>query len=512
MGEKGPEPEAATEQPQLSQVSRKLRGKGSVSNAKDAHVGKTLNANNEENKFNDQGNKFSLLSSQRGKGSNLVFNAASKISVQNVPSSSNISSPLKMLTRKKRPRKEPHIFQPKIVTHATLIAPSSQGEEPARPTPTSPSLNAKAKIDSSPSFGPSIAAGDKFQAKSLPSNIQTVMEVEYVGPNRLRFVDEPKPPDLNNLIGPISEPAQPFESKVLIAKYGNLDAVFGPRKRGSQIWSFLQKTGVVLKDGFHLKLGNGNANFWDVWHDGQWNLQQLYTIMQPQLLHDINSLSIHLDADIPDTQVWHSNISGEYSVRDGYCWLLKDILPTSPTPNWNWVWKLNAPENVHFLEMEESISHCFLLCPSSTRLWGQLGILFNSSLATTDWIQESVSLFGSLFLAAIWVLWCHRNKVRASNIGVIIYFPGFCQWIEILIESFVAQVDPPLPTCTWCSGQPCRAGWVLRDHNGKWIYGYMGSVSVNEILLAELMAILTGIKITWKLGFRDVICNSGFGD
>ncbi|KAJ1395718.1 DUF3298 domain-containing protein [Sesbania bispinosa] len=33
--------------------------------------------------------------------------------------------------------------------------------------------------------------------KSLPHNIQTSLDVVFVRPNRLRFVDEPKPPDLS---------------------------------------------------------------------------------------------------------------------------------------------------------------------------------------------------------------------------------------------------------------------------------------------------------------------------
>ncbi|KAJ1387590.1 hypothetical protein SESBI_39859 [Sesbania bispinosa] len=33
------------------------------------------------------------------------------------------------------------------------------------------------------------------QVKDFQGGILTLMEVEYVGPNRLRFVDEPKPPD-----------------------------------------------------------------------------------------------------------------------------------------------------------------------------------------------------------------------------------------------------------------------------------------------------------------------------
>ncbi|KAJ1385334.1 hypothetical protein SESBI_41756 [Sesbania bispinosa] len=33
------------------------------------------------------------------------------------------------------------------------------------------------------------------QVKTLPGQIQTTMDVVYVGPNRLRFLDEPKPPD-----------------------------------------------------------------------------------------------------------------------------------------------------------------------------------------------------------------------------------------------------------------------------------------------------------------------------
>ncbi|KAJ1398021.1 hypothetical protein SESBI_31359 [Sesbania bispinosa] len=56
------------------------------------------------------------------------------------------------------------------------------------------------------STGPIIMKDNSFfgpqSIKSLSTSIFTTMDVEFVGPNRLRYVDEPKPPDPIPLEGP----------------------------------------------------------------------------------------------------------------------------------------------------------------------------------------------------------------------------------------------------------------------------------------------------------------------
>ena len=54
------------------------------------------------------------------------------------------------------------------------------------------------------------------------------------------------------------------------------------------------------------------------------------------------------------------------------------------------------------------------------------------------------------------------------------------------------------------------AGFVglLRDENGRWVFGFKELVGVAHNLLLELMAICMGLKLVWEHGFIHVHCEN----
>lgn len=52
---------------------------------------------------------------------------------------------------------------------------------------------------------------------------------------------------------------------------------------------------------------------------------------------------------------------------------------------------------------------------------------------------------------------------------------------------------------------PAGAGGVIRDHCGKWVVGYTKNVGTEKGLRAVFWAVLEGLRLGWRNGFRKVI-------
>jgi hypothetical protein len=121
---------------------------------------------------------------------------------------------------------------------------------------------------------------------------------------------------------------------------------------GSVIWNYVVKAMRMLEDGFIFKIGDGNSSFWydswivneklsslvpfvaiqdtqlrikDVWFDGKWNFQHLYTCLPEAMVNNIKSLLPCIVNGLPDVWTWHHSSSGVYSTKDAYSWLLNPL-------------------------------------------------------------------------------------------------------------------------------------------------------------------------------------------
>lgn len=58
--------------------------------------------------------------------------------------------------------------------------------------------------------------------------------------------------------------------------------------------------------------------------------------------------------------------------------------------------------------------------------------------------------------------------------------------------------------CLW--GMLAGAGSLIRDSNGKWISSFQAFLGRCSNVVEELVALRSGLMLTWDCGFRCVLC------
>ncbi|KAF1895774.1 hypothetical protein Lal_00037890 [Lupinus albus] len=53
-----------------------------------------------------------------------------------------------------------------------------------------------------------------------------------------------------------------------------------------------------------------------------------------------------------------------------------------------------------------------------------------------------------------------------------------------------------------------NGGGVLRDYEGKWLFGFSANFSVGSPILAELMGMDQGLRLAWNLGYKQITLES----
>ncbi|KAJ1385423.1 AcrB/AcrD/AcrF family protein [Sesbania bispinosa] len=147
------------------------------------------------------GNRFAAFKNVSNQVPNGEENITEQITFNSVKS---IFESPKIWTRKKRQRKEPNFLEIKIVSDDMYekILPKAALEHfkkgPSMPkesfVPEDGGHNVTrggAVVDANKTI-----IGESAQVKHLAHGMKTLLEVEVVSPNHLRFVDEPEPPDL----------------------------------------------------------------------------------------------------------------------------------------------------------------------------------------------------------------------------------------------------------------------------------------------------------------------------
>ncbi|PNX74924.1 ribonuclease H, partial [Trifolium pratense] len=244
---------------------------------------------------------------------------------------------------------------------------------------------------------------------------------------------------------------------------------------GSAVWNSLVKAMNMLRDGFTLKIGDGNSSFWfdpwvfkerlssvvpyvdihdtslkiqEVWTNGTWNLNQLYTSIPDYVRNAITSLQPCIVNDLPDIWTWHDSSSGIYTAKDAYCWLLEPS-PCNNLTGWQWIWRLHLPANIQFFIWQlvhesiptnamlhhrqvctsdlchrcslssETIDHCLFLYGDSVAIWNMCGLhSVPSTIQGVDrltWCKLLGKRYGNIVFVTLWIVWCARNDFIFNN-------------------------------------------------------------------------------------------------
>ncbi|KAJ1383082.1 Ribonuclease H domain [Sesbania bispinosa] len=460
---------------------QKSRDMGHAVNARDTTVRKGNSGPKLANKFDIlKSNNVTYLA--RGSRSNGPPNS------EKGPIFSATKIPPKTLSRKKRPRKEP-VFGPiKIVQEESYkpfldaLAKHKQRQDSMCSDQEEEMRNTDDARDRRDKGADLVKKSTLSSVGTLLGGVKTTMNVEVVGSNRLRFIDEPKPPndaadegqlvstdDMGESMDVLAPIGSNFTFQVLYAcpqaitimvKSGNEEwACSGIYARPTfslrnQLWEHLrgirddinipwtligdfndvlfsseQHGAEVLKDGFQMKIGNGESSFWyedwttkgllcqkvvavdihdvnlclkDLWINGEWDLSRFYTILPPELAAEICNTSFSNSDNIPDVIVWEPCIT------------------------------VNTVFTHH-----------------------------HTSLADSRMVGWQRPQAGAVAL-----------NVDGSALGN----PGLAGF-----------------------------GGLLRDGSGNWLKGFYGGIGVSEILHAELLAIKHGLELAWSEGYRNVI-------
>ena len=293
----------------------------------------------------------------------------------------------------------------------------------------------------------------------------------------------------------------------------------------------------------------------------------LYTSLPPKVANHINNFSVRFNESVEDTFVWSPNINDVYTAKSGYNWLLSQStsnFTASTSLSWIWIWLLRLPEKFKFFiwlachdavstlsllrhrniahsdqctrcgQHVETFIHCIRDCLHSSKIWRHIGFkttdFFNENYAYL-WLKHGLKGSHSLlFAAALWWIWRYRNSMCFSSevwslhrisfniqdtVNVIrtsfYLFPvsvaedRVVKWNCFNHSCYILNVDGS------CLGDPQRTGFgdLIRNNAGFFISGFSGHIDhSDDILFAELHAILTGLQLARNLNIVDVVCYS----
>ncbi|KAJ4772612.1 Ribonuclease H-like superfamily protein [Rhynchospora pubera] len=292
-------------------------------------------------------------------------------------------------------------------------------------------------------------------------------------------------------------------------------------------------------------------------HTGQWNMQRLQSLFQPDQIVDILNEDNKPEAQgmAKDRLVWHVAKNGKYSVKEGYKMMINRQLNVQTTHDFLWpmIWKCKniAPRVKIFLwrllkkglptggnmhsrlpnfspmcqrchEENEFETHCLFFCHTSRQVWfgGQLGIrVHDLPLDINQAVQEIVSRLDEegirIFAYTLWKIWKERNKtvIERGNFQV----QGVLKRICALLRPEVNQIQL-IPTRIQCVDkyEVHKEGWqVILDASwetsGKIGTAYvvyqkgqlqsigMHSAEVGDVFQAETLALSQAIDYVYTV-------------
>ena len=271
---------------------------------------------------------------------------------------------------------------------------------------------------------------------------------------------------------------------------------------------------------------------------------------------NLSPLCIHTNPGESDLIIWKDSIDGDFSVASCYSWLLHQRNDGDNVVAWAWIWKAVVPEKVRFFAWQalltsipvaaelahrgipvcalcnlcsvgpESALHCLRDCEDSRRVWSNLALslapTFFTASSFADWLASVPRTDGPSLLIHAWFLWCRRCSFVFDGVKepwqMVLH--NAASVLRVLRSAPVTGTDPRwvawrAPPDGWAAlnvdgsslGNPGRAGagGVIRNNLGVWCSGFSAHVGITEILKAELLAILFGLRLCWDRGFRRIV-------
>ncbi|XP_057419083.1 uncharacterized protein LOC130713326 [Lotus japonicus] len=357
-----------------------------------------------------------------------------------------------------------------------------------------------------------------------------------------------------------------------------------PQRLGtSYVWRGILKARDAVAQGFGVKLGAGTSSLWysnwlgtgtlasrlpfvhitdtpltvaDVWREGQWNLDVLYTMIPDAIKEEIHGIPIPTTRTGDEKILWREAPDGRYTTSSAYNWLIDD--DSHDSRFWKILWRAHAPERVRFFlwlagkealptnskrfrchlapsatcmrcgASTEDVEHVLRRCPGAAWVWSRFtGTITGvpAAMHFRGWLFAHLQVNqNALFCAIVWNLWKWRNSFVFDQApwthGEVL------QRIQRDVQEFHRWGKTTTRTSASASavlGSDCvllhtdgswrgdidnmGGGGVLRDRHGRWLSGFSMALGTGNAFQAELAALHRGLVHTWELGHRTIICH-----
>ncbi|GAU48983.1 hypothetical protein TSUD_245740 [Trifolium subterraneum] len=295
---------------------------------------------------------------------------------------------------------------------------------------------------------------------------------------------------LGKLIWEISNSPGKLWVKLFIDKYTKGRHLFNVSvSGGSCIWNSLAKALHMLRDGFTFKIGDGNSRFWyypwalkenlcstvpfvaiqdtdlkinDVWCNGRWHLEKLYTSIPDEARNSILLLQPYIVNDIPDVWVWQNSSNGVYTTKDA----------------------------------DVGKSHGCIIFIIMWFVWcSRNDAIFNNNKAIVHNLVAKVHSMLSFCIAAF------KNTTSGSG-------GNSEQRLVVWPRPAEGTVCLNVHGSMLGSLQTAGFGGLIRNSFSAFLKGFYGTASQSSVLYAEIMAILHGLHLCWNNGYRSIVCYS----
>lgn len=76
----------------------------------------------------------------------------------------------------------------------------------------------------------------------------------------------------------------------------------------------------------------------DLYFNNTWHWNILHTELSEVIKNYINNMQLFLNANVSNGFIWQDNMTGMYTVKSGFNWLVSHTRPsTAPSQYWNWI-------------------------------------------------------------------------------------------------------------------------------------------------------------------------------
>ncbi|KAL4350159.1 hypothetical protein AHAS_Ahas10G0114100 [Arachis hypogaea] len=302
--------------------------------------------------------------------------------------------------------------------------------------------------------------------------------------------------------------------KIMLQKYLQNRNLFAVKAMGSSsdIWKSIVHTASVLKEAFVWEVGALSKNFWfdswlhsgpigarvefldickatltieDVYCDGVWHLERIYSFIPRDLREDILSL-VHISASGRDLDwSWEHTL---YYAKQGYLWLIQNKLNWDRNINCLWLWKKRVPAKLRLL------------------VW-----LCLHDAVPTQYLRFRRHLSSSSLCVSLALTRCMIGSSMASSMKGDFGTPGSiackaCRWMvdfEYTTQNRL-NYDGSVSLGDDCAG----FGWVIRDSSSQWVMGCLGNSFGSSVIKMELWSIWKGLAWAWEAGLKLVVCET----